>query len=85
MLAPHYAGYIAKDRVETSSPFGVFNAVVSKTFATADSLKMRMFFNAQNTGDNDQRDLDRGPSRDSAYVYGPAEMRRAVFGLTCKF
>ncbi|MEB2363986.1 MAG: TonB-dependent receptor [Bryobacteraceae bacterium] len=85
MLIPHYAGYINEDRLETSKRFGVFNAVVSKTFTVADASKIRLFFNMQNIGDSYQRDLDPGPSRDSAYVYGPAEMRRAVVGLTYEF
>lgn len=85
MLVPHYAGYINEDRLETSRRFGVFNAVVSKTFTVNDSSKVRLFFNMQNIGDSYQKDLDQGPSRDSAYVYGPAEMRRAVVGLTYEF
>ncbi len=84
MLVPHYAGYIAEDRLERSMRFVVFHAVVSKTFAIADS-KMRLFFNMQNVGDNYQRDLDRGPLRDSSYVYGPPEMRRAMIGLAYEF
>lgn len=85
MLVPHYAGYIAEDRLETSGQFAVVNAVVSRTFALRDKSKLRLYFNLQNIGDNYQRDLDRGPARDSAYVYGPAEMRRAVFGMTFEF
>jgi outer membrane receptor for ferrienterochelin and colicins len=85
MLVPHYMGYIPADRLETSRRFGVLNAVVSKTFAIADSSTIRLFFNLQNIGDSYQRDLDRGASRDSAYVYGPAEMRRSVIGLTYAF
>ncbi len=46
---------------------------------------MRLFVNVQNAGDSYQRDFDRGPNRDSAYVYGPAEMRRVVAGITYEF
>lgn len=85
MLVPHYAGYIDGDRLETSGRFAVVNAVVSRTFELRDGPKLRLYFNVQNAGDNYQRDLDRGPDRDSAYVYGPAEMRRAVIGTTLEF
>jgi outer membrane receptor for ferrienterochelin and colicins len=85
MLAPHYAGYIDSDRLETTPHFAVVNAVVSRTFALRDRWKLRLYFNMQNIGDAYQRDLDRGPNRDSAYVYGPVEMRRAVVGTTFEF
>jgi outer membrane receptor for ferrienterochelin and colicins len=85
MQVPHYGGFIAHDRLETTKPFYVFNAVVSRTFDLGERSRVRMFFNLQNIGDTYQPDLDRGPSRDSGYVYGPAEMRRAVFGITCEF
>lgn len=85
MLVPHYAGYIKEDRLEQSRRFVVFNATVGKPFALSHSLKMRWTLNLQNMGDSFQRDLDRGPSRDAGYVYGPAVMRRIVTGLTCEF
>lgn len=85
MLVPHYAGYIEEDRLERSRRFLVFNTVIGRTFSLGDSAKMRLFLNVQNIGDNYQRDLDQGPFRDSAYVYGPAEMRRALVGLTYEF
>ena len=73
------------DRLERSQRFVVFNAVASKTFEITDTAKLRVYFNLQNAGDSYQRDLDRGPSRDAAYVYGPTEMRRSVMGLTYEF
>lgn len=85
MRVPHYAGYVAQNRLETSSSFMVFHAVVSRTFQLRDSSKLRVYFNLQNIGDSYQRDLDGGPDRDSAYVYGPVEMRRAAVGLAFEF
>ncbi|MBE0656424.1 MAG: TonB-dependent receptor [Bryobacteraceae bacterium] len=85
MIAPHYAGYIAEDRLETTPRFLTFNTVVSRTFELSERKRLRLFLNVQNIGDSYQSDLDRGPSRDSAYVYGPSEMRRAVVGLTFEF
>ncbi len=85
MLAPHYAGYIEPDRLEHTPRFLVFNFVASKIFAPSQGAKMRLYFNMQNIGDSYQRGLDEGPQRDSSYMYGPAEMRRAVTGLTLEF
>lgn len=59
--------------------------MVSRTFSVRDRAKLRLFINVQNLTDQYQQDLDRGPNRDSGYVYGPVEMRRAVAGLTYEF
>jgi outer membrane receptor for ferrienterochelin and colicins len=85
MSVPHYAGYIPDDRLETSPRFAVVNAVASRTFSVRDRAKLRLFLSVQNLTDQYQRDLDRGPNRDSGYVYGPVEMRRAVAGMTYEF
>jgi outer membrane receptor for ferrienterochelin and colicins len=85
MIAPHYAGYIDEDRLETTPRFLTFNTVVSRTFELSEHKRLRLFLNVQNIGDRYQSDLDRGPDRDSAYVYGPNEMRRAVVGFTFEF
>ncbi|MBA3974786.1 MAG: hypothetical protein C0504_11290 [Candidatus Solibacter sp.] len=85
MTAPHYAGYIDEDRLETTPRFLTYNTVVSRTFEITERRRLRLFFNVQNMGDSYQRDLDRGPNRDSGYVYGPSEMRRAVAGMTFEF
>ncbi|MCW5964267.1 MAG: TonB-dependent receptor [Bryobacterales bacterium] len=85
MRVPHYAGYIDEDRLERSRSFMVFNLVLSRTFRLGERTLLRCFANAQNVGDRYQPDLDRGPLRDSAYVYGPVEMRRVVIGATWDF
>lgn len=85
MTAPHYAGYIAEDRLEKTPQFLTFNTVLSRTFELGEHRRLRIYYNLQNIGDTYQRDLDQGPNRDSAYVYGPTEMRRSVVGLTFEF
>lgn len=85
MRVPHYAGYIDEDRLERSRSFLVFNLVVSRTFRLGERTLLRCFANAQNVGDRYQPDLDRGPLRDSAFVYGPIEMRRVVIGTSWDF
>jgi len=85
MPAPHSAGYIAEDRLEKTPQFLTFNTVLSRTFELGEHRRVRIYYNLQNIGDTYQRDLDQGPNRDSAYVYGPTEMRRSVVGLTFEF
>ena len=70
MKAPHYAGYIAADRLETTPSFVVVDVAVSKTFAAGGS-RLTIGLAGRNLTDAYQQDLDRGPLRDSAYVYGP--------------
>jgi outer membrane receptor for ferrienterochelin and colicins len=85
MTAPHYAGYIDADRLEITPKFLTFNTVLSRTFEIGEKSRLRLYYNMQNIGDKYQSDLDKGPDRDSAYVYGPSEMRRSVVGLTYEF
>jgi outer membrane receptor for ferrienterochelin and colicins len=85
MKVPHLAGYIPEDRLENSSCFAVLTFVVSRTFDVTDQARMRLYLNAGNVTDNFQPDLDRGPNRDSAYVYGPGAMRQFIVGATWEF
>jgi len=82
---PHYAGYISEDRLEYTTDFPVFNLVASRVFEVRDSTRVRLYLNVQNIAGEYQPDLDRGPSRDSAYVYGPSETQRVVVGMTVDF
>jgi outer membrane receptor for ferrienterochelin and colicins len=87
MLVPHYAGYIPADRLETSPVFGVWNLVVSRTWPVRirDHSTLRAFLRMNNLGDSFQPDLDRGPERDSTYMYGPMVPRSAMLGMTLTF
>ncbi len=73
MLIPHYAGYIAEDRLETSKSFKVVSLVLDRAFASGpDSrYRKRLYVKMNNLLNQYQPDLDRGPLRDSGYVYGP--------------
>jgi outer membrane receptor for ferrienterochelin and colicins len=84
MLVPHYAGYIHEDRVDESKTFVVWNAVVGHDFDTRGG-EMRFYLALDNILDEYQDDLDRGPHRDSGYVYGPLHGRRIRMGFTTTF
>ncbi|CAN5835429.1 hypothetical protein BH24ACI4_BH24ACI4_24210 [soil metagenome] len=71
MKAPHYAGYVAEDRLETTSPFLLVDLAISRTIKVGEGPRLVIGLSARNVTDAYQSDLDRGPLRDSAYVYGP--------------
>ena len=71
MKAPHYAGYIPADRLETTTSFVLFDAAISRTFGPASGPRLTIGLSARNLTNAYQPDLDRGPLRDAAYVYGP--------------
>lgn len=80
MKAPHFAGYISEDRLETTPAFTVVDLFLSKPLELSGrrivfTLGLRNLTNAY------QRDLDRGPLRDASYVYGPRFPRSVRVGF----
>ena len=71
MKAPHYAGFIAANRLETTRSFVLLDVAVSRTFGPRKGPRLTVGISARNLTDAYQPDIDRGPLRDSAYVYGP--------------
>lgn len=80
MLAPHFAGAIAEDRLERTPHFVQVDASVSRQFG-AGPMPMAVTLAVRNLTDAYQRDLDQGPLRDSGYVYGPRFPRSVVLSL----
>ncbi|MGI9645554.1 MAG: TonB-dependent receptor plug domain-containing protein, partial [Ilumatobacteraceae bacterium] len=70
MKAPHYAGFIAEDRLETTPVLTTIDASVSRRLVF-DGRTLVITLSARNLTDTYQADLDRGPLRDANYVYGP--------------
>jgi outer membrane receptor for ferrienterochelin and colicins len=81
MLAPHYAGYIAADRLEKTTTFVVYDLAASRTFKTRGGPQLTVGISARNLTNAYQPDIDRGPLRDSAYVYGPRFPRSVGLSL----
>jgi len=77
MTAPHYAGYIESDRLERTDRFLTFDASLSRTLGPVTLTAV-----GRNLTNAYQRDFDRGPLRDAAYVYGPRMPRS--FGLSAR-
>ena len=80
MLAPHFAGAIAVDRLERTPSFLQIDVSASRRIVTA-PVPMTLTFAVRNLTDAYQRDVDQGPLRDSAYVYGPRFPRSLVLSL----
>ena len=85
MKAPHYAGYIEKDRLETTSHFWVLNAKLHKAINITENNTVSIFIGASNFLNSYQKDLDKGADRDSGYVYGPAKPRSFYAGFKFSF
>jgi outer membrane receptor for ferrienterochelin and colicins len=73
MIAPHYAGAIAEDRLESTPSFVTFDGNVSRAFRLGEGEVGRLIvtLGGRNLTGAYQEDLDRGPDRDPSYVYGP--------------
>ncbi len=87
MKVPHYAGFIAEDRLETSEPFLTLDLRLSREFplASEPTTRLRVAAGGRNITDEFQQDLDQGPDRDSGYVYGPRYPRSWYLSLGLVF
>jgi outer membrane receptor for ferrienterochelin and colicins len=70
MSVPHYAGFIAEDRLETSETFLTWDASVARALAIGGN-ELTLTVGCKNITDEYQKDVDQGPDRDAGYVYGP--------------
>jgi outer membrane receptor for ferrienterochelin and colicins len=81
MIVQHYSGYIAEDRMVNTPAFFEHNFKLEYIRNIADSLQLIFSGGVQNLGNSFQRDLDRGPLRDSAFIYGPMRPRTVFLSL----
>jgi len=84
MLAPHYAGWIENDVLEETPAFTLVSVrfvvpVIKKPFG------LNLVGDVYNLTDVYQEDLDKGPNRDSGYIYGPRRSRTLSIGLKFEF
>jgi len=84
MKAPHYAGHIDEDRLETTPSFVTLDANVSWPLAAA-RPRLVLTVGGRNLTNAYQQDLDRGPLRDASYVYGPRFPRSLIMGLRVEY
>ncbi|MBN1467077.1 TonB-dependent receptor, partial [candidate division KSB1 bacterium] len=81
MIVPHYAGYIAEDRLERTKTFLTLDLIVSYAIPLG-SLVGTLSGGVYNILNHFQDDFDLGIHRDAGYVYGPLVPRRILVGFT---
>ncbi|MDD4819661.1 MAG: TonB-dependent receptor [Flavobacteriales bacterium] len=81
MTVEHFAGYIEKDRLETTPTFMDMGLKLSYDVHISPHVSMDIYLGAQNIFNSYQSDLDKGALRDSGYIYGPATPRSYYGGL----
>lgn len=85
MKAPHYAGFIAEDRLETTPSFVTVDASVAWPVRIAGRRGVTLTVAGRNLTNAYQPDPDQGPLRDGSYVYGPRFPRSVSLGLRAEF
>jgi len=85
MNAPHYAGFVAEDRLETTPSFVTVDVTFARPIAAAADRQVVLTIAARNVTNSYQRDLDQGPLRDAAYLYGPRFPRSVSLGMRVEF
>ena len=85
MKAPHYAGFIDTDRLETTPAFVTFDASLARPIFVNGERRLTLTVAGRNLTNAFQRDLDQGPLRDASYVYGPRFPRSISLGIRAEF
>jgi outer membrane receptor for ferrienterochelin and colicins len=85
MQAPHYAGFIARDRLEVTPRFVTFDASMAYPLHVAGDRRLTLAVTGRNLTNAFQRDVDQGRLRDAGYVYGPRFPRAVSVGLRAEF
>lgn len=81
MLVQHYAGYVAKDILMTTSSFFDINLKIAYDFHLKENTTLQLNAGIKNILNSYQKDFDQGENRDSGYIYGPIYPRTFFFGL----
>lgn len=78
MIVPHLA---KESRMKETPQFFDANLKLNYTFLLRDHLKLQLNCGVQNLFNSFQKDLDKGPERDSGYFYGPTQPRTFFVGF----
>ena len=85
MLVQHNAGFIAHDEETLTPAFWDMGLRVRYDLRLTRQLRLELSTGVKNLFDSFQRDLDYGPGKDSAYVYGPSLPRSYFVGAKLAF
>jgi len=80
MLVPHVqeSGEVW---IKNTRDFAELNLRLGYTLNVKHDFSMEIFGGVQNMFNSFQKDLDRGPLRDSNYIYGPTKPRTFTLGV----
>lgn len=92
MYVDHYAGgllpdgsTLEQDRIEHTKAFFDLGLKLSYDFRIWKSIGLQVNAGVRNILNSYQRDFDRGPARDSGYIYGPSLPRSIFVGAKLSF
>ena len=86
MLVQHMAGSGTERDTAVETPrFFDLNLRASYTVRLFKEVELELYGGVKNLFDSYQDDFDRGPERDSGYIYGPLLPRSWFFGAKFRF
>ncbi|MBP5210813.1 MAG: TonB-dependent receptor [Bacteroidales bacterium] len=85
MLVQHCAGYIEKDTEVETRPFWDISLRAAYPFHIGNSIASEFFVSCKNILNQFQNDPDKGMTKDSGYIYGPAMPRTFYLGISFDF
>lgn len=85
MLIEHHSGYINANRTEKTGSFFDLGMKISYDIPLHKACALQVSTGMQNIFNAYQNDFDRGPDRDSGYIYGPGAPRSFFAGLKLSY
>lgn len=85
MLVEHHSGYIETNRTEKTERFMDLGLKVSYDFNVFKSTTLQLNAGLQNIFNAYQSNFDKGPDRDSGYIYGPGMPRSFYVGVKLNY
>lgn len=85
MLVPHGAGVIEKPVTVMTKKFADIGLKAAYDFKLYKSINLQVNAGVQNIFNSYQNDFDKGPDRDSGYIYGPSLPRSFFAGVKISY
>lgn len=85
MLVPHEAGVIEKPMTVMTKKFADIGLKAAYDFKLYKSINLQVNAGVQNIFNSYQNDFDKGPDRDSRYIYGPSLPRSFFAGVKISY
>lgn len=85
MVVPHEAGFIDKPKTEKTRDFFDMGVKLAYDFKVTKAVNLQLNAGVQNMFNAFQSDFDKGPKRDSGYIYGPSLPRSYFAGIKLSY